>query len=384
MGKFYAILLLSGILLPPLGGSAQTIDCEQTLALATEEFNAGHFYNVPSVLNECLTSFNRNQRQRAHLLLTQTYLLLDDPIGAQRSYLEVLWANPEFVPDAELHAIDVVYLSRRFTATPKFSWFLSAGSNVSPVRVIHRIDIAPDGNKAYSLRPGYSAGVGGEYSYDEHISVRLEANFMHTSYRSTVSERFMRDQKTFIDRQTWINLPAYLCYSDDKGTYRPYGFVGYAVSALLADKGSVILTNVKQIEGQATDTGEGEAETEKIEVTSPDFDLLHARNRLNHSMIFGGGIKYKLGLDFVFAELRYSAGLKNIPNEYLYANSELNTTSPEYVDSGTPAAAFGHVDDLFRLDNLAITVGFIRPLYKPRELKRARTKGILRKMKRTK
>lgn len=383
MGKFYGLIFLLGILITQRG-QAQTLDCEQTLALATEEFNAGHFYNVPSVLNECLANFNRDQRQRAHLLLTQTYLLLDDPIGAQRSYLEVLWANPEFVPDPELHAIDVVYLSKKFTATPKFSWFLGAGSNVSPVSVIHHIDLAPDGNKSYSLRPGYTAGVGGEYSYNDHIRVRLEANFMHTSYRSTISERFVRDQKTFIDRQTWINVPAYMCYSDNAGTYRPYGYIGYSVSALLTDKGSVILENVKHVQGAVAGTEGGEAETEKIEVTSPDFDLIHARNRLNHSVIFGGGIKYKLGLDFVFADLRYSAGLKNIANENLYANGDLNATSPEHIDSGTPATAFGHVDDLFRLDNLAITVGFIRPLYKPRELKRARTKGILRKLRQRK
>ncbi|MDQ2658706.1 MAG: hypothetical protein M3Y60_14885, partial [Bacteroidota bacterium] len=64
------------------------MDCEQTIAYATEEFNAGHFHSVPSILNDCLSKLNRDQRQRAHLLLTQTYLLLDDPIGAQRSYLE--------------------------------------------------------------------------------------------------------------------------------------------------------------------------------------------------------------------------------------------------------------------------------------------------------
>ena len=87
----------------------------------------------------------------------------------------------------------------------------------------------------------------------------------------------------------------------------------------------------------------------------------------------------------MFAELRYSTGLKNVVNiDNLYGNPDYDQTSPEYVESITPTAAFGHVDDLFRLDNIAITVGFLRPLYKPRQLKRARTKGILRKMKRAK
>lgn len=383
MGRFYGVIFLLGILIPH-GGRAQTMDCEQTLALATEEFNAGHFYSVPSTLNECLTSFNRDQRQRAFLLLTQTYLLLDDPIGAERSYLEILWANPEFVPDEKLHAIDVVYLSKRFTATPKFSWFVNGGANVSMPRVIHDLDIANDGDERYLLRPGYQVGIGGEYSYSDNLRFRLETNFIQTSYRGTSSDRFGRDPKTIIERQTWVNIPAYVCYSDNVGRYRPYGYIGYSVSNMLSAKASVITENFEVAESSSPEDTE-EEETERFDVTSPDFAFFDRRNKLNQSIIFGGGIKYKVGLDFVFAEVRYSAGLRNIVDlNHLYGNPKYDQTSPEWVTSITPASAFGHVDDLFRLDNVAITLGFLRPLYKPRELKRARTKGILRKMKRAK
>src|SRR5687767_3189962 len=85
--------------------AAQDEDCELTLTRATDEFNAGHFYGIPSILSNCLSKFTKEQRQRANLLLTQTYLLLDDPIGAKRSYLEVLHANPEFVTDEKIHPI---------------------------------------------------------------------------------------------------------------------------------------------------------------------------------------------------------------------------------------------------------------------------------------
>jgi hypothetical protein len=39
-----------------------------------------------------------------------------------------------------------------------------------------------------------------------------------------------------------------------------------------------------------------------------------------------------------------------------------------------------YVDDDFRIDNLAISVGYVHPLYKPRKLKKARTKSVLRKI----
>jgi hypothetical protein len=122
-------------------------------------------------------------------------------------------------------------------------------------------------------------------------------------------------------------------------------------------------------------------ETEKRDVPSPDVNLIQSRNRLNQSVFIGGGLKYKLGLDFIFAEVRYSIGLRNITNpDNLYANNSFKPITPEWVKSFELTGGYRHVDDYFRLDNLSISFGFLRPLYKPRELKRARTKSVLRKM----
>jgi len=385
MGRFYRIIFLFASLIP-FRSVGQAIDCEQTIAYATEEFNEGHFYAVPGILSECLNSLNRDQRQRAHLLLVQTYLLLDDPIGAERSFMEVLAANPEFVADEQLHSIDVVYLSKRFTATPRFSWFVTGGTNVSPVRVIHDNEMTrgvegEQVEKSYSLRLGYTLGVGAEYSYDDHFRFRMEAKFDQTRYHLHVTGLFDGDSRTFTDRQTWITVPAYLSYTSNTGKYRPYGYAGYAFSYMLGDKGSMTKDNVTSEEA-----GAGEGPRRNILATSPDVSLLYRRNRFNHSIIVGGGIKYKVGLDFVFAEVRYMAGLKNIVRASADISDQVDLwdQSNGLRDSRHVATqlqlAYGHRDDYLRLDNVAITIGFLRPLYKPRELKRARTKSVLKKM----
>jgi hypothetical protein len=120
----------------------QTDDCEQTLTTALDEFNAGHFYGLSAILKPCIDNgFTLEQQQRAYLLLAQTYLLIDDPIGAEDSYLKLLKANPEFVTDEARDPIDVVYLSKKFTAAPIFSLFGRVGGNISIARVIHDIDL---------------------------------------------------------------------------------------------------------------------------------------------------------------------------------------------------------------------------------------------------
>ena len=379
MGRFCGLVFLLWMLIPNRGWSQQT-DCEETITRATEEFNNGHFYSIPAILNECLKSFSREQKQRAYLLLTQTYLLLDDPIGAEKSYLEVLRANPEFVADPQLHAIDVVYLSKRYTAIPKFSVFVGAGSNVSPARVIYDLDMANDKKEKYIFRPGYQFGGGAEYSFSNHMRFRLEVNYLHTTYKSKAVDYFQYDSKSFIDRQTWLNLPMSICYADNIGQYRPYAYAGYSFSRLFGDNASVTLTKVTVT---PPDQDGKEEQRDAFSETSPDFDFKGRRTGFNQSVILGAGIKYKVGLDFVFAEIRYSAGLKNIVNEKTtLGDYSYDQTSGEWILSATPGSEYAHRDDYLRLDNLAISFGYVRPLYKPRELKRARTRGVLRKMQR--
>lgn len=385
MGRLYRTIVIFFFFIPCAAWS-QSMDCEQTIELATEEFNSGHFYSVPGILKECLNSFSREQKQRAYLLLTQTYLLLDDPIGAETSFLEVLWANPEFVADEQLHAIDIVYLSKRFTATPKFSWFVSGGTNVSPVRVILDNGVTRNGGEKYTFLPGYGFGAGGEYSYNDHIRFRVELNYLHTAYQSKTRDLFpgdapVGDTEIFRDRQSWLNVPAYVSYADNVGKYRPYFYAGYSLSKLVGDKASIVVENAYP-SGYVDSPGE---EAETVTDESADYDFKLRRFEFNHSLIFGGGVKYKIGLDFVFAELRYSAGLKNIVDpDFIYGNNATDRTSADWVLSQSPTTEYRHVDDLLRLDNLAITFGFIRPLYKPREIKRARTRSVLRKIKRSK
>lgn len=73
-------------------------DCEAKLNEAANEFNSGHFNGLSAILKPCIDSksFTSEQLVRAYQLLTQTYLILDDPLGAENSYLNLLRANPEF------------------------------------------------------------------------------------------------------------------------------------------------------------------------------------------------------------------------------------------------------------------------------------------------
>jgi hypothetical protein len=39
---------------------------------------------------------------------------------------------------------------------------------------------------------------------------------------------------------------------------------------------------------------------------------------------------------------------------------------------------YRYVSDLFRLDNVSLSFGFVHPIYNPRKVKKAKTKSVLR------
>jgi hypothetical protein len=346
---------------------AQGNTCEEQLNAATAEYDAGRFYGISAMLKPCLDKgFSREQRQRAYLLLTQTYLLLDDPIGADNSYLQLLRANPEFLPDTALHQIDVVYLSKKFTADPVFSVYGKLGGNTSIARVINSLytsrSSAIPPKDDYKLMPGFQVGAGVDWNFFGQLSLTAEVNYLLTAIKRERSGIFGKDMLESIDRQNWVTVPLLLKYTDNIGRIRPFGYAGYSVSYLLSDNLKVTYQN----RDDNPDFDIGNFSTEEYE--SPSRKFRDARNLINQSVVIGGGIRVKTGLNFWFVDLRYSFGLNNLVKEdEVFSTAEVDRS--------------GHVDDFMRIDVLSLSVGYVFPQYNPRKLKKARTKGILRRIK---
>jgi opacity protein-like surface antigen len=361
------------LLLAALSYTNAQDECEVSLTRATEEFSAGHLYGIPAMLSDCL---NKNQndewRQRAYLLLTETYLLLEDPLGAENSFLQVLHANPEYLTDANRDPIDLVYLSKKFTATPLFAFHATLGPNTSLVRVIHNVTVGGESQtkQSYKLSLGWQLGAGIDYNYNSHITVSTGLNYVFTAFNHRTTNLFgpNKDIVELLDRQTWAVVPLTIGYGDDKGKFRPYAYAGYSLNFLLRDKG--ILNVYNRDTRQSIDQEQEAEELSSADNETPNLNLTDHRMRINASFLLGGGIKYKYKLNYFFVDVRYSLGVKNMANTENRYNS--------YSD-GLP---YPYVDDDFRLDNVAVSLGYVHPFYKPRKLKKAKTKSVLRGFKR--
>jgi len=360
--KFITILFISACFVRE---SIAQDACELVLVQATEEFNAGHLTGISAMLKDCLDkNQSRDWRQRAYLLLAETYLLLEDPIGAEESYLNVLRANPEYVTDQSRDPIDLVYLSGKFTSTPIFSFHGYAGPNITPVRVINDVRIGGElfTDEKYTVRAGWQVGAGIDFNYNDYLSASADINFSQVSFKQTTTSLFGigKDITEFIDHESWLTVPIAVKYGESQGKLRRYGYVGYSFNYLLGDKADIEIRN--------RDAGDETGELLSFDKSVSNVSLINNRSKYNSSFFVGGGLKYKYKLDYFYFDLRYSFGMKNVADP----DDRYST-----VTDGLP---FPYVDDDFRIDNLAFSVGYIHPFYKPRKLKKARTKSVLRKI----
>jgi Outer membrane protein beta-barrel domain len=337
-------------------------NCQQSINQANDEFDAGRFYSLPALLKNCLDGgFTQEQRFRAYYLLVQAYLILDDDIAAEDSYLKLLRENPEFVPNEKDDPIDIVYLGRKFTTRPRFTPHYLAGLNLSLPQSISQVStFSSDASLNRTPRIGFQLGAGVDWNMSDNWSLGLEGIFASKSFRGVANNISKSDNLEIIDNSAWLDFPLVLKYSYDSGRWRPFVYGGFALNLLLSSSASLIFNDV--IVNNQVRPAEG-----------VDESFTFQRNFLNRSIVLGGGIKYKIGKNYFYADARYMVGLNNltIPGKNYYnSDGTLATTITTYQ----------YVNDFFRLDNLSLTFGYIRPLYNPRKIKRVKPMGLFKSL----
>lgn len=343
---------------------AQDKDCEQILTEADHEFNAGRFYGIPLLLKSCLErGFTNEQKVRAYLILTQAYLILDNPKAADDSYLKLLRADPEYVANPARDPIDVYYLSKKFTSTPVFTPHLRLGFNTSRPRIIQ--DITTSGtplDRKEIFKIGFQFGAGVDWNINNHWSVGAEGNFAYKSFKRETKGYSKNDIQNMEEQHSGFDIPLYVKYSDDSGKVRPFGYAGFAIGILVSSNVSLQFDNETPSNLEV-----GIQQTPRVSDA-----ITFKRNFLNRSLVLGGGVKYKIGRDFVYADLRYMAGLSN----FAKVDKNYYTQSGAFDPSITN---YQYVSDFFRLDNLSLSFGYIHPIYDPRKKTKPRIGNLFKK-----
>lgn len=336
-------------------------------------------------------SMSTEKRLEAFQLITESYLYRDKIGAADNSFREILRIDPLYQPDTigdSYQSYDMIYLSRTFTRRPIFSMYFGGGANFSLIEQLENYGV--DNTSGAADHEGYlreivvgaNATVGFELPLLYNFDLTLDATFAYRTYAfgdsmyisattsnptSITTSELRKDDLLlystlqFKENQFWIDVPLMLRYNVTKFKgLLPYVYAGVAANFLLhAD-----LTDVSrrtepetirgELGGQSTTISTNNNPSNSIIITQVG-ERPSLRTTVNVSFVAGAGIKFRLGRNFLYADFRYTRMfLNNVDLNNRYSNPEL-------------VHYHGHVDNDFRTDNFALTVGFIKAFYVPRK-----------------
>ncbi len=354
-----------------------------------EEGNLDQIESIESCAKDP-KSMSSEKRLEAFELITESYLYRNKIGAADRSFQEMLRIDPLYEPDMEgesQESYDLIYLSNTYSRSPIFSMYFGAGINFTLVEQLQNYGV--DNTSGVADHEGYlrqnvfgiNGSVGFELPLLYNFDLTLDATFGYRSYAygdtlymsvGTINPTTQVDNNalgtyqgapvpytalTFQENQYWIDVPLMLRYNITKFKgFLPYVYAGGAVNFLLhAELHDISRTTTAEPIGLR----EKNVPTRSINITnnssSNNSTLPSMRTMVNLSFVAGAGMKFRLGRNFLFADFRYTRmflNAVNINNRYV---------SPELLYN------FAHVDNDFRMDNFALTVGFIKAFYVPRK-----------------
>jgi hypothetical protein len=356
MKYFLSILIFCVLSFPVVAQDQCTINLNQ----AEDKFDRGQLYEIPDIINACLANgFTKEQKIRAYRLLTLTYLYLNYYDEADKTYLELLTLSPEYKINEELDPVEIINHHEKFTTSPIFYLTLGkVGVNVSHANVMtdYSLSTSNDGSTKYASVLGFHAGFGAEMVIYQNL--HLYGEFMVTNKKIHLTDTHWGFYNTNMDLvRTEVEIPILLKYNFFRGKINPFISAGISPSYMMN-------SSIQNIEGSylvINESNGGEVEEFPVQ-PRPEISTSELNARFNFTTILGAGINYKIGLNYIVFEARYSLGMLNTvkpDDRWRLDNSDIR-------DLKFPT---GHVYDDYKLNNLSFFIGFVKPLYKPRKIK---------------
>ena len=313
-------------------------DCSVKLRDAENRFNAGLVEEVPALLKECLDKgFTRAEELTAYQVIIRSYLYDDKMDLAEQTMLEFLQKYPEYEIRTTDNA-DFIYLLGKFRVKPVVQISLKGSANLSFISVMERNSLSGDPVKG-KYRNGsatYGLGIDARFTITDRIEIGGGIDYSQLGF-NYMEELLDFTRVNYSEKQQRLELPLEVYYNPKHyGLFYPYIKAG---TGLAMNFRTVAVVNTENI-----DVNNAVPHTGEPENRNP------ARNFADPLFIAGLGCKIKLPHSYFFADISTRMGLRN----------QSVTENP-----GNLPWHYFYSDDLFRINALKLSVGYIYIFYRP-------------------
>ncbi len=333
------IVLISIFLLFSFSGFSQN-SCSEQLANAEKLYESGQIDKVAAMLETCLENgFTKDEKARAYRLLSLCNLYYNEDEEAEKAFLELLKAKPEYkIKDSD--PSEFVNLYQEFRTVPVFITGIKFGGGFTD---IYNIENYNDINSVvsegiYTPDYAYSIGLSFETPILNELSVVYE--FFYNTYSYNFKNVVLDYANVSFDETiSGVDIPILLQWNILSNDFVPYVNIGSSLNFLISSK-----ANYTRRDNEGTEYREPE---------NLDLNLTDSRNRFNYSFCAGVGFRWKniIGNGYLTFDIRYSRYMNSIVDP---ANRADN---PEVMYS------FLITDNVFKVQNTQFLIGYKLPLY---------------------
>jgi hypothetical protein len=324
-------------------------DCTQLLTQAQAWYKDGKLELIEKSLVKCIPDgfLNKVELVSAYELMIKTYIFTNRSEIADSLTAIVLKIDPEYDVFASTHPEEYISLFQTYQRYPKYLISLMAGLNYSIVEGIDDYSFSSPSDKGkFTGKLGFQLGFMGSTSLSDYSRIRIALNYqvLNTQY---IQPLFDFAELSVLEKQNVLYIPITYQYNfepwnvNDKNTF--YAFGGIAPRILLS---SVAQADRANLQGTAPD----------VEFFDVDFKTL--RPGITWTLNAGLGGKYRIGSNYLIAELGFQYGFNN------------QSKKGQRLSNQQLIYELGYIDDNYRLHNLMIQIGYQKAIYKPKKLKR--------------
>ena len=355
--RYAYLLILLFISQLAMAQEPQANACVQNIETAQQRYDEGRIQDIQALLNDCLAAGNytKAEESQALRLLTLSYIFLDDEVNSEYTMLQLLKANHEFEVNPVIDPTEFINLHDRFRTKPLFNLGVRYIFNFAQpiVTDLNSSLSLADERHDYSLIFGnFGVGVNFEYEFADKFIIYPEIHYksMSVAYSATQVGLINSDKDYFdveyFEDQDWLSLPVsvkYIFEFEKWPKIKAYANLGGSVDLLLNSSLPSDGTTLNTI---------GDPEIGFTITSTKDH------NAINFGVFGGAGLTVKVLEGFASIEARY-------------LHSFTKFTKPEKVLTPTDSRMLntGAQHDIYRLNHVAISVGYTFNIYFPKKLK---------------
>lgn len=316
-------------------------DCSVLLKQAEKFYEEGAIDSISLQLDPCMKrGFSRDEKIKAYRLIILVHLFKDNIFEAEQYMLGLLRLEPEYEVNRSIEEPEFITLFDSFQTSPLWSYGLYGGVNFADISTVEEYGV-----NNLNMESGLKNSSGLSYQFGirysrfllKKIDLIIGLQFAQNKYK-TVKSQFDFSVVNYEERQTRVSMPVTVSYDLNNKKIKPFIRAGFSVGYLINSKATVIRSY---------------SDNSHAEIKGSDVALLKFRNPVNLWAVAGAGLKYKVKRGSIVLDLKYNIGLFNqVKTKSRYDNSEL-------------VYKYYYIDNDFRINNLAISVGYVFLFYKP-------------------